>query len=240
MRDRAQRASALLAAAEAAGKAMPDLPAELRPETIAEALAIQDAALASRPSWGWKVGPGEAAGILRAAPLCGIGPMISPARVSPVHGTMIEVEVALRLHRDLSGGEQCPADAVGSVHLAFEVFRSRFCDRTVLAYPSILADHLNNAGMVLGGGQPFEADFDYGALSIRLLADDVEVALVANGASGAVMLGYLGWLADHAASRGHPLRKGSVILTGARIGPVPIAQVNEAHSPIGSVRLTVA
>ena len=137
----------------------------------------------------------------------------------------IEVEIAVTLGADLPvyvSPDQLIAGIAG-VHLAYELLRSRYADRDQVAFPSLLADHLSNAGIVLGTGHSLEADLRLDNLVIELLRDSASVATSSSGPTLQYVLFQLAWLATHAAARGIPLRGGTVILTGARIGPLSVA-----------------
>ena len=241
----AQEAAHLLARLVDEGATIPDLPDAIRPASFAEAYAIQDAALAGAAPYGWKVGPSNQPGTLAAAPLRGTAALPSPHALSAEDAATlgVEVEVAVTLGADLPADatpDQVAAGIVG-IHLAYELFRSRYADRKAVAFPSLLADHLSNAGIVLGSGQPFDPDLRLDTLEIELLRDDAPVATTATGPTLDAVLAQLAWLATHAAARGIPLRAGTVILTGARIGPLPVAPARrlQANAAIGSATLTI-
>jgi 2-keto-4-pentenoate hydratase len=227
------------------GQTIAALPANLRPSSIEEAYAIQSVPLRDRPAYGWKVGPGEVPGVPRAAPLRGQHVFLSPHSLAPRDwATMsVEVEVAIVLNHDLTG--QTSLDdargAIGSIHLAYELFRSRFTDRMAMDFPSLLADHLSNDGIVLGPAHTFDDGSPLETLAICLFKDGTKVAETATGPTNQTMLEQLHWLANHAAGRGSPLAKGTAILTGARIGPVSVADGKEfmATSSLGNIALTL-
>jgi 2-keto-4-pentenoate hydratase len=239
----AEQAARLLARLAEEGATIPDLPEAIRPATAAAAYAVQDAALEGAMPYGWKVGPADVPGSLCAAPLRGVAPYSSPHTLSgPGASTMaIEVEVAVTLGADLPGGASAEevGRSIAGVHLAYELFSSRYADRAKVAFPSLLADHLSNAGIVVGTGQAFDPDLRLDTLEIELLSDGEPAGNSASGPTLATVLEQLAWLADHASGRGFPLRRGTVVLTGARIGPLPVAPGGalQANAAIGGVML---
>jgi 2-keto-4-pentenoate hydratase len=243
--DSAANAADLLAGLSARGETIEHLPDALRPRGADDAVAIQRAFLARHASPGWKVGPRPDGTGWCAAPLRGAGAMQSPAELSAASAaTMrIEVEVAIVLGRDLPAGST-PAEAkaaIGGAHLALELFRSSFADPARQDFASLLADNLSNAGVVLGGGQP-SADLDLASLNITLRRDAEDLASVDTGAPLETLLDAMSWLATYASSLGAPLRRGAVIITGARIGPVSVRQPGyyAASSALGDVAMQVA
>ncbi len=245
MTDSAAAAADLLTGLSLRGETIEHLPDALRPRSVEDAIAIQRAFLARHASAGWKVGPHPDGAGWCAAPLRGAGAIDSPADLSAVSAaTMrIEVEVAIVLSRDLPAGSTLvdAKAAIGGVHLAFELFRSSFVDPAQQDFASLLADNLSNSGVVLGGGRP-STDGDLAALSIALRRDDEDLASVATGAALATILEAMAWLADYASSLGAPLRRGAVVITGARIGPVSVREPGRytGSSDLGDVAMSVA
>jgi 2-keto-4-pentenoate hydratase len=217
-------ASVLRNAAE--GARIDDLPPELIPDSIEEAYAIQDALVQGEEIGGWKIAPTAAGQV----PRCSI---IAASRFAKDGSTLpselrvpeVEVEVAFRLCRDLPGiAEPCTRqdviDAIGSTHVAFEILDSRFLDRKKVSALTALADGQSNCLVIIGEGiRGYPASSSLRpSLTMGGARFEVEKALPENDA----LLGAVAWLAGHAATRGHPLRTGQIIITGARVGPFPI------------------
>lgn len=135
----------------------------------------------------------------------------------PAHAA-IEVETALVL-----GGDPGPAPtpaAIAGIRLAFEVVASRLGpDAPPLAR---MADAFSSVAVVLGAqiGCAPEALPDRLGITLRLEDRDIDAPETAAPIPEA--LDFLGWLSGHARRQGLPLKRGDVVITGARIGPVPL------------------
>jgi 2-keto-4-pentenoate hydratase len=230
MTNKANEAARLLSEACASGRKLADLPPELRPASIDEAYAIQRAWPRKASIYGWKVGPGATPDGLCAAPLLGNAPLASLAEVPFSEGLGIEIEVTVTL------GE---GNAIASLHMSYELFQSRYADRTQVGFASVLADHLNNAGIVIGPAA--DAEIPLETLEVVLTEDGAEIARTTTGMSLAETKTNIAWLAKHAAKSGTPLGAGTVILTGARLGPIEVKPGSRyvAMSPLGAVELFV-
>jgi 2-keto-4-pentenoate hydratase len=225
---KAEEAARLLAEANASGRKLAALPPDLQPRSIEEAYAIQRAWPRATPIYGWKVGPGATPDGLCAAPLLGDAPLTSPAEVPFSEGLSIEVEVTVTLGAD---------NAISSLHMSYELFQSRYADRKQVGFPSVLADHLNNAGIVVGPATTVEIPLE--SLEVALFEDGKEIARTATGMSLAETKTNIAWLARHAEKNGTPLAAGMVILTGARLGPIAVKPGSRyvAASPLGQAEL---
>jgi hypothetical protein len=175
---------------------------------------------------GWKVG----------APAPGAEPGAAPLPASGLHRTGasligppwelrgVEVEVALRLGRDLGAeaaalplsGLQACFDAVLPV---IEVVETRLTDWRDSAPLAQAADLHNHGALVLGAPAPLApAQLDLRTV-IAYLAFDGQPVASARGANPAGdVWRLLRWLAVHAAARGLPLRAGQVVTTGSCSG----------------------
>jgi 2-keto-4-pentenoate hydratase len=218
----------LLLAHRAARTTIDQLPAELVPQDMEAAYAIQTETMAVLgPVGAWKVSPYPETG----EPLCSVLPASylhqSGATLdrADLHDLGIEVEIALTLGQDLPGGTtpQEAQAAIGSVHLALELIASRFTDRTSIPRTAAFADLQNSGGIVLGAPVRFDALPELGGEAMTLVYDGEETASATGGPSTDNVLRSLAWLATHAASRGLELKQGTVVITGARIGPKPFA-----------------
>jgi 2-keto-4-pentenoate hydratase len=214
----------ILLAQHAAGTTLDHLPPDLIPPDISAAYRIQNEVLdALGPVGAWKVSPFPDEG----EPFC------SPLPKSFVHQSGvrlprdtfndlgIEVEIAFTLGHDLKAGAgpNEARDAIGSVHIALELISSRYTDRSAVPRTAAFADLQSGGGIVLGEAYAFDGSKDFNQEQLTLTLDSADVATAQNGASTANALRALAWLANHAAARNLMLSKGTVIITGARIGP---------------------
>ncbi len=225
------------------GLRLETLPDHLVPDSVETAYAIQDALLAGQTVGGWKIAPAAAGEVPRCSAFADTR-IVQNGTALPfeLQAPEVEVEVAFRLGKDLPGRATAYSrddiiNAIGSTHVAFEILDSRFVDRKKVSSLAALADSQSNCLVVLGDGvegYPGETSLRP-ALTIRGTHYAVEKALPENGA----VLDAVAWLAQHAASRGHPLTAGQIVITGARVGPIPIPRSTliEAEIPlIGGVR----
>lgn len=240
-------AAALLVEVRRTGVQLTDFPPELVPETIGDAYAVQDAVLRTLgiPIAGWKVSPMINGTPPFCAPILADVSFPSPATlsVSAFPKAEVEVEVALRLDRDLPPRpspyrREDIIEAVSSVHPALEILTSRFTDR--LAPPRLvgMADAQSNGAIVYGPAAPILSTLDFAKVTIVLRLDDEIAGTTDKGAATIEVLDAVAWLADHTASRGWPLATGQIIITGARVGPLPLggfAKIEAELTGIGSV-----
>jgi 2-keto-4-pentenoate hydratase len=243
----AEQAARLLVGARRGGHRLAELPEELRPATIGQAYAIQDAIIRQLgPIGGWKVGPRRGNVDPSCAPLSAALIHASPGHFAPgeVPAAEAEVEIAVKLGRDLPprGKAYGPDDlreAIVAIHPAIELLSSRFVDRKVAAPLSVIADSQSNAAVVLGEELADWRGLDLGRVAMRLRLGGVEVARTEGGPGTEEVLGALAWLADHAAARTGGLKKGDVVITGARVGPWPLGEAATEAEATGLGRVTV-
>lgn len=227
-----------------------DFAADLRPENVAEAYAIQDAQIGDAPVAAWKIlatGTDETYSCAALA-VSRVGDDGSNRPASDAH-MEIEVEIAIRIGRDLPAqsapfNEQDVADALDTAHAAFEIVETRFARRTEVPKLSALADFQSNYSVVVGSGTAGWRGLDLPDLEISLTRDGALVERARKGASVAQIISALTWLANHAVTRqSGGLKAGQFVITGARIGPSPMpgagtltAQVDK----IGTVQMVSA
>ncbi len=221
-----------LADGRIARRAMQELPPDLRPVTVDDAYAVQDAlheCLAARGAGamaGHKVGcttPVMQAYLGIDHPCAGGVPA---ATAQHGHGAFrfadfvrvgVECEIAVRLGRDLTGAvdRDAAAAAVDAVMAAIEIVDDRWQDYTSVTPPTLIADDFFAAGCVLGDGHAPGMDLR-----------TVRGAMTVNGATvgegtGADILGHplntLVWLAGTRAARDAPLRAGEFVLLGSMV-----------------------
>src|SRR3954470_5828174 len=232
------RAAELLWRTRLAETRIDALPKEIRPSTLAEGYAIQEAMLdlAQQPAIGWKIAATSAAGqkhIGVTEPLAGRlfrDFVLADGARRPIarnHMRVAEAEFAFKMARDLpprgtdySRTEVC--DAVGAMHLAIEVPDARYEVFDTIGAPSICADCAFHAWFLLGPDVPDWQKLDLPNQPVRALKKDT---VVAEG-KGANALGdpriALTWLANHLAQRGLGLKAGEIVTTGTCVKPVDI------------------
>ncbi|CAM3059149.1 fumarylacetoacetate hydrolase family protein [Paracoccus nototheniae] len=158
------------------------------------------------------------------------------------HDAAIEVETAFILGADLPA-KTTPAtalDAVAEVRLAFELVASRYADRTAVPPLAVMADSFSSAGIVLGDVIPdWRGDLNQ-PLGLTLALDGLPVAAPEQAPTLSDTAEFLAWLATHAAEQDMPLVAGTVIITGARIGPIPLHGAQEAVAGFGPRQVRVA
>ena len=216
-------------------EAMPD---HLRPHSLAEGYAIQDAmvAVAAQPVSGWKIAATSKAGqehIGVTEPLAGrlfknfILQDSARLPAAPLHMAVIEAEFAFRMGRDLKPREAAyeqaeVCDAVAALHLAIEVPDARFERFAEVGPAQIVADDAFASWFVLGPEVNDWRRLDLSVQKVRVLRND---APFAEGV-GANALGdprtALTWIANHLSQRGIGLKSGDVITTGTCITPAKI------------------
>jgi 2-keto-4-pentenoate hydratase len=219
-------AAAKLVEARRSGRRIAALDGDLLPRTNEDAYAVQDETmrLLGASHAAWKVGGANPAAEPIAAPLIAALVKPSPARftATPESFHAVEAELALSLGRDLparAGGysEDEAWAAVAAVHVAIELLDTRYIDRRAVSAPALLADMQTNGGFVYGPANPV-AKVDFLAAKASLVIDGREEKSAVGGNPAGHPRRLLAWLANHAASRGRPLKKGDIVTTGSHTG----------------------
>ncbi len=200
---------------------------DVLPGSRIDAYAVQDATLASLgPIGGWKVGAKGPLAEPACAPLPTSGLLASGARLAGAPWRMrgVEVEVALRLGRDLDAAvdhltpEELAA-AVDAVLPVIEVVEPRLADWEGSDPLAQLADLQSHGALVLGAASTFSpAQLDLRTLQADLSFTGQVAASTLGGNPAADVWRLLGWLAQHCAQRGQPLRAGQIVTTGSCTG----------------------
>lgn len=209
--------------------------AQVLPPDAATAYAVQDATVSGLGSVaGWKVGAKGPAGEPACAPLPASGMFASGTTLAgpPWRLRGIEVEVALRLGKDLTGeaipGIAAVQDAVDAVLPAIEVVETRLTDWRTSAPLSQLADLQSHGALILGPPSQLRAtDLDLRTVQAYLAFDGQPVASTRGANAAGDIWRLLGWLAWHCVQRGQPLRAGQVVTTGTCTGLLFAAE--DAH-----------
>ena len=210
-----ERAASVIVAARRARVQIPVLSGELAPASAEEAYAIQDASMRLLgPVGGWKLAIGAA---LSCSPIPADTIFQTPAKMPADRPYKIEGEIGILIGKDLE--QQQSADtirgAIASVHPAIEMVLSRFSG--LAPKEQGLADCQSCEAVIVGKAIESWSNSDLASAQMALLIDGKTVTANADGASLAAMLPALAWLANHALARGLPLRKGHIIITGARV-----------------------
>jgi 2-keto-4-pentenoate hydratase len=155
----------------------------------------------------------------------------------------IECELAVRLGHDLAVSAAGYTAAtisplVQSIMPAFELVEDRRADYSNTSALSLIADNCWNAGVVLGRAVPYTPGFELhglaGSLSIK--------GQVQKHGRTEDPLAAVAWVANMAAERRRPLRKGQIVMTGSIIPTLPISSGNRwklVIEAIGEVELSV-
>jgi 2-keto-4-pentenoate hydratase len=244
--------AALLVAARRTGRRVGAIDGDLVPVSEADAYAVQDevARLLGAAVAGWKVGAANATAAPVAAPLLVPLVVASPARFTVAADAFrgVEAELALSLARDLPAratpyGEDEAWDAVAEVHVAIELLESRYADRRAMTPAALLADNQSNGGFCYGAAIAGWRAIDYATQRARLLIDGREEKSAAGGNPAGHPRRLLAWLANHAASRGRPLKAGDIVTTGSHTGITiapPGARVIARFDGLGEAELSLA
>ena len=232
--DRIERAARFFWDDRQARRTYRGLPLELRPRTMDETYAVQEAlqALLGQPLGGvaghkialtspamrhlLKVEEPFAAAIFADTILA------SPTtvRAGDFVRLGIECELAVRLDRDLPAAgapydRATVAEAVGACMAAFELVDDRNADYSGLDVPSCIADNGWNAGIVLGPPRADWRAWDLASAAGRLTIN----GRAAGGGKAGDVMGHpfeaLAWLANFRARRGLGLTRGAVVMTGS-------------------------
>ena len=197
------------------------------PATTSQAYAVQQAVMRrlGDPGGVWKMAllggvQREAAVLPRAAFVDGSARLILPDHA------MIEVETALILSRD--PGSAPDLDCIADIRLALEIVATRFS--TPPSPLEAMADSFNSVAVILGDSVPRWREGLPDRLDIALTLDGQQITATEAAAPIDDALDFLAWLSAHAAGQGRPLKARDVVITGARIGPLPLAKTQRARA----------
>ncbi|MBI5942343.1 MAG: 2-keto-4-pentenoate hydratase [Caulobacterales bacterium] len=237
--------------ARLAARALPGFPGVM-PATLAQAYAIQDAALALFPDKiaGWKVGrvwpelqarlgDERVAGptFLGALRTPAVGETVSLAAISGGFAA-VEAEFVYRLAVDapVDKTDWTAEEALGVVaalHVGVEFAGSPLKTINDLGSTAVASDFGNNAALVVGPEIAGWRDRADAALTAETFIDDVRVG---SGTAASVPGGpapALAFLLGHCAARGLPLKAGMYVTTGAATGIHEISAGQSARVSFG-------
>ncbi len=241
--------------AQAAIAAFPGAP----PRDLASAYAIQDAALGlwdrDRAVGGWKVGRINPPLDTRLGADRLVGPAFRDAIVMAGEGAphpvfrggfaAAEAEFMLRLAPQDGPLPDSPAAAmawVDEVRIGIEIASSPYARINADGPCVTIADHGNNAGLILGGAVPRAQWGDLDSVEVTLAIEGAE----AGRATTATMLdgpfGAVRFLIANLAGRGIALEPGWWVSSGAITGVHPVApgeSVRADFGPLGSIEARI-
>lgn len=241
-----------LIAARQSGARIAALPSEEIPATAAEGYAVQDAILKrlAIPIAGWKVGAASPTAEPQAGPILADRLKPSPATFALLPNALrtVEAEIALEIARDLptrslAYSEDEVWDAVGALHVGIEILESSFVDRRKIAEHAVLGDLLNNGGYAYGAAIADWRGLNVATPQAILFINGKEVRRAKAGTPGGHPKRLLGWLVNHATTRGVPLKRGDIVTTGSHTGMLdapPGASVTARFEGIGEATLHFA
>jgi 2-keto-4-pentenoate hydratase len=235
-----------------------NLPEAIAPKTFEEAYAAQEALVALwEPRLGTVGGRKIAVTTKVMQQLMGIdhpcGGTIfasrihrSPAKISKADyvNVRIECELGVRLGSDLPKRdkpytrEEARA-AISEVMAAFELIEDRHADYKSSKALSLIADNAWNGGIVIGPAKAPPAGSDLNGIG-GVLKRNGRQELVGKTDDP---MGALAWLANLAVSRGRPMTKGTVVITGSLVVTVDIApgeRLDFAIDGVGEASVTAA
>ncbi len=219
-----RKAAGLLVEARRTGVPLGQLPEGCHPASVAEAHAIQDAAVAllGEPVAGWKVALAGDGSVMRGVILQSRvweSPARVPAALVPLLG--VEAEIAFRFERDLPPRPEAYAreavEAAVTAIVAIEIVASRFQSYRDTPLLDRAADFVSNGGFVRGTLQPRWREHELSSLEVTL-AIDGETIVSRQGGHPAVdpLLPAIALVNE--LRRGPGVRSGQLVTTGTYSG----------------------
>ena len=236
--DRIKSAAKELTELRHTGRFVARLAEGVRPQTVDDALKIQERTMRILGEvGGWKCSAPQAERTVFVAPIFASSissiatyPVIQPA--PDAHGiARIEPEIAFVLGRDLPGRDGAYSEAeiraaIRETRLVLEILASRYTDVKSLPFVEHLADCISNQGLVIGPvvAQGTDANLDDIALTIE--RTDTKPPTVIRTHPGKHPDGHpllpFYWLANFQAARGTGLKAGQIVTTGSYAGAIDV------------------
>jgi 2-keto-4-pentenoate hydratase len=234
----------LLLEARRTGIPIADLPLELEPKDLDEALLIQgQMMLAYGEIGGWKIGAATPDGTPLFAPMPSAWIASGGAELFGQRYRGVEAEVAFLLAQDLPprATPYTSAEvyaAVASCHPAIEILGSAYVDPEQVPKLNVTADLQMHGGFIFGPACPDWRAIDFSIEQVALAVDGaVRVERTGSNPAGD-LLRLLPFLANHGAARTGGLRAGQWITTGSWTGNVQagaLSSVDVHFSTLGRV-----
>jgi 2-keto-4-pentenoate hydratase len=236
-------ASRALAAART-GQPIAGLPEGARPQSVADAYAIQEAVLRrlGERIGGYKVGFSPEGGIF-CAPIYASKVHASPARLpaSGFHLIGIECEIGFRLNQALASRPRPYSRdevlAAVSLHPTIEIVDSRYADFRSLDRLQVLADNFSNGALIYGAAASGWEGMDLVHPPIDVTNAGKDFA-ECTGLRAGDPIGLLVDLVNHVATKRGEVPAGTFVTTGTHTGMVftePGAQIRADYGPLGRV-----
>lgn len=226
----AAAAARLLLAVRRGGPRLGALPAELAPQTLAQAYAIQYALLRELNTSiaGWKATLFDAENGI-CAPLAATAVRDAPAYLVPERMPTrnnsqfgIEPEIAFRLGNDLPPlgpgahyEREVVSDALASAHAVIEIVVSRYADNEAVSRLEQVADSFMNEMLIVGPSCPAWRSLPLAELPLEVRVDGRPVHQARGGHPLGDPLQPVVWLANHLSLFGQGLRAGEIVTTGS-------------------------
>lgn len=224
-----------LLAARRSGKTIADTAGA--PETLAQAVAIQRAVMEGLGETvaGWKVNlHPELGGV--SAPIFAGTSKEAPARWPFAERLVVEVEIAVRLKRDLPPGTYSREDiiaAIDGMYLGLEMCISRLPAGNTLPLWVNLSDNLANEGYVISKTSLPVAPVDYAALPCIVTLDgETLYSAPAKHPAGDLILPVMAY-ANAQSDLVGGFKAGQFITTGSLCGMVPVPRKGTLHVSLG-------
>lgn len=256
--DAVDRAASLFASSRGGGALVELLPPDCRPQSLADAYAIQDAfARHCGKTVGFKIGcaskesqalvgaSGPFAGHIFAA-TCWASP--TQIRAQDFQMVGVEAEFAFLIGRDLPPRSRPYTreeitEAITSVQPIIEICDTRLADWKAAGVEHIVADNAFHGGLVLGAVASDWRRLDLANHGITLSIDGT----VRGKGTGKLVLGHpvdaVAWLANDLSERGVTLKAGHVVAAGTCTGlhfAAPGSAVSADFGSLGQVQINVA
>jgi len=231
------------------GRRGPRLDASIRPVTLTEAFALQHRVAARLGTiGGWKCAM-PSADRMNAAPI--FASTIFRGAHATVHARSsmapIEPEIAFVLAHDLPprsapyDGQEVLA-AVGDTHVVLEILGNRYDDPASVSYPELLADGMNNEGLIVGPAVENAQARTIDVFQVLISGLDGFRLERAGRHPDGHPLKPLVWLANFLRERGDRLRAGQIVTTGSYAGAldVPLATpLTVTFGALGQMHVTL-
>ncbi len=232
------------------------LPDSLSPSDLSEGYQIQDRIIETigTPLIGWKVAITsdelmQKAGVTEpvSGPLFQKWLSTSPHKITDGEPTLygVEFEIAFKMASDLPPRDtpytqQEVMAAVESMHLAIEPVGTRYNEGPVKSGVfRFAADHGGNYSFIHGPAIADWQSIDLASIQVTAYFDDQQQAQALGSNVLGSPLHSLTWLANQLISRGHQLKAGQWVTTGAVVGPLPVkppVQIRGDFGELGSLR----